>query len=150
MSVNLLAKDRRTGKNSVWVPGNLHSVWKRCLLSVTGWTNNVSFLTSLQQKALRGCEATEKQHGCFSMRSCTFLGVTLPLPGCSARWGSLTFLAGLVRALMCKQIRYAEVVGAAAVYLMHLSYEFNSFLIAYNTAHCNVTSLLTLAFCLHK
>lgn len=81
MSVNLLGKDRRTGRKSVWVPGSLHSVWKRCLLSVTGWTNNVSFLTSLQQKVLRGCEVTEKQHGCFSMRSCAFLGSPYPCRG---------------------------------------------------------------------
>lgn len=62
-SVNLLAEDHCTGRKSMWVPGSLHSVCKRCLLSVTGWTNNVSFLTFPEQKTLRGCEVPGEQHG---------------------------------------------------------------------------------------
>lgn len=61
--------------------------------------------------------------------------------GVLGEMGFSHLLGWLSQSIMCKQIRYAEVVGAAAVYLMHLSYKFNSFLIAYNTAHCAMSHL---------
>lgn len=122
----------------MWVPESLHSIWRRCLLSVTRWTNDASLRKFHELKMLGAWEApcVAAQHLPFSRRLLTLL--RRGYSAASTQAWRLMFPTDAIRA---SRWHIKVVVGATSVYLVPLPDVLSSVFIAYNHAHCGISDL---------